>query len=514
MNLFRASATIGVFTMVSRVTGFARDMLIAAIIGTGPVADAFFIAFKLPSLFRRLFAEGAFNAGFVPIFSQLLEKEGHATAKRFTEEALAVLVLSLLALLAIFEVFMPWLMLGLAPGFIGDPFKFDLAVELTRITFPYLLFVSVVSLMGGVLNSLGRFAAQAAAPVLLNLVLIGALLVLQDALESNGHALAWGVFAAGVVQLAGMTLACWRAGFRLRPRLPRLSPRVRELGRLMVPAVVGSGAAQVNVAVDIIIASLLPTGAVSYLFFADRLVQLPLGVVGVAVSTALLPLLSRQVGAGDGAGAMHSLNRAVELVLLLCVPAAVALMLVAHPIVQVLFQRGAFTAQASAATAAAVVAFAAGLPAYVLVKVLAPPFFARRDTRTPVVIAVICLGLNIALNLALMGPLQHVGLALATALAAWVNAACLAAVLRRRGQWALDARLVRAAWRGLVATALMAAVVWVAILGIAPYLDGAGPLPFAGLAALIAAGAAAYGLGLQLLGVATVADLRRMARGR
>ena len=514
MNLLRASATIGAFTLGSRVTGFARDILIAAILGTGMVADAFFIAFKLPNLFRRLFAEGAFSAGFVPLFSNLLEKEGLASTKQFTEEALAVLALVLLALLAVFELIMPWLMLGLAPGFASDPPKFDLAVELTRITFPYLVCISLVSLMGGVLNSLGKFAAQAAAPVLLNLTLIGVLLIFRDELAANGHALAWGVFAAGLLQLTGMTIACWRAGFRLRLRRPRLSPRVRELGRLMLPAVVGSGAAQVNIAVDIIIASLLPTGAVSYLFFADRLVQLPLGVVGVAVGTALLPLLSRQVGAGDDKGAQHSINRATELVLLLTVPAAVALAVTATPIVQVLFERGAFTPEATRATAGAVVAFSLGLPAYVLIKVLSPPFFARKDTRTPVVIAVCTLALNIVLNLALMGPLQHVGLALATAISAWVNAGALAWVLRRRGQLVLDAQLRRSALRGAVAVVAMGAALAIAHRGFEPFFAGSTLEQALALACLVAAGAAVYGLGLQLLGVARLADLKRLARGR
>ncbi len=522
MNLFKASATIGAFTFLSRLTGLARDMLMASILGTGMVADAFFVAFKLPSLFRRLFAEGAFSSAFVPIFSSLLRRDGrdaarHAegvlAARRFAEEALAALALVLLALLAIFEIFMPWLMLGLAPGFVSDPPKFDLAVELTRITFPYLVFVSLVSLMGGVLNSLGRFAAQAAAPILLNVALVGVLLIFRDHIAANGHALAWGVFAAGVLQLGGMLFACWRAGFVLRPRWPRLTQPVRELGRLLVPGVIGSSAAQVNIAVDIIIASLLPTGSVSYLFYADRLVQLPLGAVGVAVGTALLPLLARQLSAGDQSGAMHSLNRAIELVLLLCVPATVALMIAGQPIVEVLFERDQFTAASTSATAAAVVAFAVGLPAYVLIKALSPAFFARKDTRTPVQVAVFALALNVVLNLALMGPLLHVGLALATALSAWVNAIALALILRRRGHLTFDARLVRSAWRGAIAVAIMGAAVWAAVAYAPPdVFDGDGVSQWLGLAVIVALGLGVYGLALQLLGVATLGDLRQMAR--
>ncbi|MFM2130012.1 MAG: hypothetical protein RL477_1558 [Pseudomonadota bacterium] len=514
MNLLRASATIGAFTMGSRVTGFVRDMLMANFLGAGLAADAFFVAFKLPNLFRRLFAEGAFSAAFVPIFANLLTKEGQASAREFTEQALAVLAATLLVLLALFELAMPLFMYVLAPGFAGEPAKFDLTVELTRITFPYLLCISLVSLMGGVLNSLGKFAAQAAAPVLLNLALVGVLIVFRDYVAGNPHVLAWGVFAAGFLQLSGMTIACWRAGFRLSLRWPRLTPRVRELARLMGPAVVGSGAAQISIAIDIILASLLPTGAVSYLFYADRLVQLPLGVVGVAVGTALLPLLARQVGAGDDRGALHSLNRAIELALLLTVPAAIALALCATPIIQVLFERGAFTADATRATAAALVAFAAGLPAYVLVKVLAPPFFARKDTRTPVVVAIAALALNVVLNLLLMGSLRHVGLALATALSAWVNAASLAFILHRRGQIAIDPRLRRSLIRAALAVVAMAAALVVALHAFARLLTGSFVEQGVALGCLVAAGAAVYGLGLQLLGVATVGGLRQLARGR
>jgi putative peptidoglycan lipid II flippase len=310
-----------------------------------------------------------------------------------------------------------------------------------------------------------------------------------------------------------MIFACWRAGLPLRVRRPRRSPPVRELGRLLVPGVIGSSAAQVNIAVDIILASLLPTGSVSYLFFADRLVQLPLGAVGVAVGTALLPLLARQLTAGDENGAMHSLNRAIELVLLLCVPAAVALMIAAQPIVEVLFEREAFTAASTAATAAAAVAFAAGLPAYVLVKALSPSFFARKDTRTPVVVAAVALGLNIVLNLVLMIPLRHVGLALATAISAWVNALALGVILRRRGHLTFDARLIRAVVRGALAAAAMGAALW-AFVHYAPagVFDGDGLSQWLGLAALVALGLAVYGLALQLLNVATLGDLRRMAR--
>ncbi len=514
MNLMRAIATVGGFTMVSRVLGFARDILIAAMVGPGLVADAFFIAFKIPNLFRRLFAEGAFNAGFVPIFSRLADAEGRDAARAFAAESLAVLVAVLVVLVAVFEIAMPWLMVGLAPGFVGSPDQFDLAVTLTRITFPYLLFISVVSLLGGVLNSVGKFAAVAATPILLNLALIGALIGLAGVLPTAGHALAWGVAGAGALQLIWLGVATARAGFGLRLGWPRLTPRVRELGRLMLPAVLGSGVAQINIAVDVIIASLLATGSISYLFFADRLTQLPLGVIGVAVGTALLPLLSRQLGAGDKEGAQHSLNRAVEVALLLALPAGLALMVASEPVVRVLFERGAFDATSTHATAMAVTAYAFGVPAYVLIKVLSPGFFARKDTKTPVRIAIVALGTNIVLNLALMGPLAHVGLALATALAAWLNAGALAWVLLRRGHWVMDARLRQRLPRALAATLGLGLALWFAIQWLAEPLAGSAAQSTGALIAVVAAGLVMYGLLAQLSGAALHGELRALVQRR
>ncbi|HZD26759.1 MAG TPA: murein biosynthesis integral membrane protein MurJ, partial [Alphaproteobacteria bacterium] len=425
MTLIRAFATVGGYTMASRVLGFVRDILIAAVLGAGPVADAFFVAFKLPNFFRRLFAEGAFNAGFVPLYSGLLETDGKEAARRFAEQALAVLLAVLLVFVIGMQLAMPWAMYALAPGFAADPHKFQLAILFTRLTFPYLLFISLVSLLGGVLNSMQRFAAVAAAPILLNVVLILAITLAAPHLPTPGHALAWGVSAAGAVQFVWLMLACRRAGIHLRLPRPRLTPKVKELLRLMLPAALGAGVVQVNLVVDVILASLLPAGSVSYLFYADRLNQLPIGVIGVAVGTALLPLLSRQIAAGEEAGAMHNLNRAVELCLLLTLPAMAAFLVVPEELIGALFQRGEFDAGTTMKTAWALMAFAVGLPAYVLVKVLGPGYFARRDTRTPVVTGVIAMTANVGLSLLLMQVLLHAGLALSTALSAWLNVAML-----------------------------------------------------------------------------------------
>jgi putative peptidoglycan lipid II flippase len=507
--LLRAIATVGGYTMLSRVLGFVRDILIAATLGASPVADAFFVAFKLPNFFRRLFAEGAFNAGFVPLFSGLLQSEGPDRARAFAQQALAVLLVTLLIFVSLFQALMPWVMLGLAPGFVDEPAKFELTVQLTRLTFPYLLFISLVSLLAGVLNSLGRFAAAAATPVLLNLCLIGAVLWLAPHTPTAGHALAWGVALAGMVQLLWLLAALHREGWRLRLPRPRLTPRVRELLRLMAPAAVGAGVVQINLVIDIVLASLLPSGSVSYLFYADRLNQLPIGVVGVAVGTALLPLLSRQIAAGEDEAANESQNRAVEFALLLSLPAAAALMVIAEPTLRVLFERGAFGPAETQATALALIAYAVGLPAYVLVKVLTPGFFARLDTRTPVLIASLCVGVNLVLNLLLMGPMKHAGLALATALSAWLNTYLLARVLYGRGHFRPDAGLYRRLGRMIFATALMALLLALLATALAGPLAGGTLARVPALVLLVLAGLVGYGAAAQLCGAARLTDLKR-----
>ncbi len=512
MALLGSIATVGSYTMLSRILGFARDILIAAMLGVGPVADAFFVAFKLPNFFRRLFAEGAFNAAFVPLFTARLTEDGHAAARRFAEETFAVLVVTLIVLCTALQIAMPWAMHVFAPGFVGDPERFDLTVELARITFPYLIFISLVSQLGGILNSLGRFAAAAATPILLNLCLIAALVGLTPVLATAGHALAWGVFAAGIVQFLWLIVACRRAGMTFRLPRPRLNPRVKRLLVLILPGAVGAGVVQINLMIGVIIASLLPTGSISYLYYADRIYQLPLGVIGVAVGTALLPLLSRQLRAGADADAMASLNRALEFSILLALPAAAALMVMPGPIVSALFERGAFDAGAARATAEALVAFSAGVPAYVLVKVLAPGFFARHDTATPVKIAALSVVLNIGLSLALMGPLLHVGIALAQAISAWVNAILLAVMLLRRGHLVLDARLKDRLARICLASVGMAAVLFAAASGLAPMLAGGAAARGAALAMLVLGGLAVYGALALALGAAALADIRGALR--
>ena len=516
MTLLRSMATVGGLTMVSRVLGFGRDILIAAALGAGWYADVFFVAFKLPNLFRRLFAEGAFSAAFVPLFARLAEGQGKARAQAFAEAALSVLLVALLGLVAAVEVAMPLVMYGFAPGFAGDAARFDLAVQLSRITFPYLLFVSLVSLMAGILNSLGRFAAAAATPILLNLCLIGAVLVLAPFAATPAkisvQALAWGVAAAGAVQFLWLFWRCGRAGVWLRLRRPRLTAEVRVLLRRILPVAVGAGVYQMNLLIDTVIASFLPPGSISYLFFADRVNQLPLGVVGVAVGTALLPLLSRQVSAGSAAAAADSQNRAIEFACLLAVPAAAALMVIAGPLVAAFFQRGEFGAAEAEATAAALAVYAAGLPAYILIKALVPGYFARGDTATPVKISVLALAVNLGLNLALMGPFLHVGIAAATAASAWLNAGLLGFVLKKRGFLEIDARLRRMLPRLVLASAAMAALLALAAPALTLPLAGGEAARAAAVAALVVAGLSAFALLAYLTGALRPADVRAWMR--
>ncbi len=512
MALFRAMATVGGYTMLSRLLGFARDVLIATLVGAGTVTDAFFVAFKLPNLFRRLFAEGAFNAAFVPLFAGLLETEGRDTARLFAERALSLLALVLLGLTILVELAMPLVMYVFAPGFAEVPGKMALTTEMSRITFPYLLFISLVSLLSGVLNSLGRFAAAAAAPVILNLCLIGALLGLSPLMPTQGHALAWGVALAGVLQFLWLIWNCHKAGMDFYLPRPRWTPRIRLLVRRIGPGALGAGVYQVNLVVDTILASLVGTGAVSFLFYADRLTQLPLGVVGTAVGIALLPLLSRQIRAGQDGAALDSQNRAVEVALLLTLPAAVALFVVAGPLVGGLFQHGAFSQEDRVATAHALMAFSVGLPAYVLVKVLAPGFFAREDTATPVKVAGVALVANIVLNLLLMGPLGHVGIALATALAQWLNAILLALLLVRRGVYRWDARLKRRLVRMGGACVAFAGVLWLMAWGLRGWTEGDSLHRILAVGVLVVAGLVAYGGLVRLFGAASLSEIKAALR--
>jgi putative peptidoglycan lipid II flippase len=502
MALLRSVATVGSYTAISRVFGFIRDVLTAAILGAGPVADAFFVAQRLPNLFRSLFAEGAFSAAFVPLFAGTMAVDGKEAARIFAEDALAVLLAALLGFVLLAEIFMPTVIDVIAPGFRRQPEKFELAVDLARIAFPYLLFIALVALQGGVLNSVERFAAAAGTPILLNLFLIAALLMMRRFGWRDGRALAWAVTAAGFAQFLWLLFACGRAGLALRLPLPRLTQGVRRMLAVMAPGTIGAGVTQLNLLISTALASLLPSGSVSYLYYADRLNQLPLGVVGIAVGTAILPSLSRQVRLGHLSDVVATQNRGVELAALLTLPAAIALGVLATPILSALFEHGAFGPADTAATAAALAAYAAGLPAFVLIKVLAPAFFARQDTATPVKVAVIAMAVNLCLTLVLMHFLAHVGIALATTAAGWLNAMALLAILMRRGYFAFDRRAVRNLPLIAATAFAMGGVLTALRIALAPMLTGPALLQVVALAVLISAGLATFAMLVLGFGIA------------
>jgi putative peptidoglycan lipid II flippase len=508
MALFRSVATVGSLTMVSRAFGFVRDILTAAILGAGPVADAFFVAQRLPNLFRSLFAEGAFSAAFVPLANRALVEGGTPALRQFAEEAYAVLVAALVVFVVLGEIFMPLVMQVIAPGFEAEPAKFELVVTLSRITFPYLLFISLVALQGGLLNTLDRFAAAAGTPVLLNIFLIAALLLTAHFDWSGGPVLAWALTAAGVAQFLWLVISCSRAGIGLTLRWPRLTPAVRRTLAIMGPGILGAGVTQLNLLISTALASLLPEGSVSFLYYADRLNQLPLGVVGIAVATAILPPLSRQVRGGDHDGAVATQNRGVELALLLTLPAATALAILALPILQVLFERGAFGPRETAATASALIAYSAGLPAFVLVKVLAPAFFARHDTKTPVKVAIVSLTTNLVLTVILMQFFAHVGVAVALSAAGWLQAVILLVLLARRGDFRFDRRARVNLPRIAAATVGMAAVLIGLRFALGPLLAGASAWRLVALTGLVTGGLATFLLLILALGVARWRELR------
>lgn len=513
MNLLKATGTIGGLTLVSRILGFVRDVLFARYAGAGLASDAFLIAFRLPNLFRALFAEGAFSAAFVPMFARELGASGGdlSAGKRFAEEALSVLLPVLVIFTALMVIAAGPVVWALTGGFDdADPAKFALAVELTRITFPYLLLISLVSLLGGILNSMQRFWVAAAAPILLNLALIGGLVLFHSATEiGTARVQAEAVTVAGILQFAWLLWACLRADVRLKLRRPRLTPQVKRLLSIIGPAALGAGAVQFNLLISTALAArFLPEGAVSYLYYADRLNQLPLGIVGIGIGTALLPTLARQLGAKDDVQAMHTQNRAIELVLLLTLPAACALVVSAYPIIVALLQYGRFSPADASATAQALAAFSLGLPAYVLIKVLTPGFHARSDTRTPVRIAVMSMLVNLVGNLTLIWSLGVVGIALSTALAAWVNAVALWWVLRKRGHFIIDARLRRSVPRLIAASFAMVAVLFTMNRVIVGALDDGLAMRVGALALLVVAGLVAYAAGVALFRAVSLSDVR------
>ena len=458
MKLLQNSAVVGGMTLLSRLLGFVREMLMAMVLGSGPMASAFVVAFRFPNLFRRWFAEGAFNAAFVPLYAGTLEVEGQERADRFASEALSALFFALMVLMLASELAMPWIMRVLAPGFLREPALFAKTVLFAQITTPYILFMSLTALLGGILNAHLRFAAAAAAPIILNVVLVTVLLSAPADPAVAALRLSIGVSVSGVLQVLAVFLGCRSLGVRLRLGRPRLTPGVRRLLALGVPGAIAAGVVQINLVAGQIFAS-FQDGAVAWLYYADRLYQLPLGVVGIAMGVALLPGLSRLVRAGDEGGAARSLNEALILSAALTLPAAVALAVLPVYFIEGLFMRGAFTHADALATGHALMAYAFGLPAFILSKVFAPGYFAREDTRTPMRLAALSMLVNVTFGAALFFTIGYVGLAMATSLAGWVNALMLGAGLRRLGWFAPDRALAVRLLRLALAALLMGGVI-------------------------------------------------------
>jgi putative peptidoglycan lipid II flippase len=477
VGLIRATGTIGGLTLISRIFGMVRDMLVARYLGAGLASDAFLIAWRLPNLFRALFAEGAFASVFVPMFNRTMAEadkdapdSGKAAAIQFAGQVLSILFPFLViftGLMMILAAPIVWAMTGGFPD--GGPDKFALAVNLTQITFPYLALISLVSLLGGILNSLDRFWVNAAAPILLNLCMIGAILFFRgDTTIATAYTQAIAVTVSGAMQLLWLIWSCRQAGVVLRIGAPRITPRVRHMLLLILPAAIGQGAIQFNLLISTSLAArFLKQGAVSYLYYADRLNQLPLGLIGIGVGTAILPALSRQIGSGNDRAAKDTQNRAIELALFLSLPAAIALCIAATPLIRGLLQHGEFTAADTIGSASALAVFALGVPAYVLIKVLTPGFYARADTKTPVRVALISMLFNLVGNLVLIWPLGHVGVAASTAIAAWVNVLILYWLLHRHDHLKADARLISRGSRIIAASAAMGAALWFA----SPFAD-------------------------------------------
>lgn len=503
-KLLKSTSVVGSMTLVSRISGLVRDMAFAQFVGAGVVADAFFVAFRVPNFLRRIFGEGAFTVAFVPVFSAVRE-EHPDSARAFLDLVAGRLGAVLVLLSALGVLCAPQIVWLLAPGFADDPDKFAATVDTLRLVFPYLFFISLVAMSAGILNTCGRFAAAAITPIFLNIALIAAVFLLIPVLDNDAVALGIGVIVAGFAQLLFQWPHLAREGMLPRPRLRTDDAAARQatgrVFRLMLPAIFGSSIAQINILVNTLLASFLVTGSVSWLYYSDRLMEFPLGVFGIALATAILPGLSRSFAATDGEGFNRTLNVALKWVVLISLPAAAALAVLAVPLLSTMFQYREFNANDVVMSAAALRAYAAGLVALVFVKVLAPGFFARQDTATPVKIGVVAMLVNVVVAAALVLPLAHVGLALATSVAAAVNALLLGARLHREGVLRIDPALAPLAVRVVVATATMSALLLVLVGEHADWLS-AGVLERVGrLVICVVSGLIAYGVALLVAGV-------------
>ncbi len=507
-SLLRSTVVVGGITSISRVLGLVRDVVIARVFGAGLGADAFFVAFKIPNFLRRLFAEGAFAQAFVPVLSEYKEKRSEQEVRDLVDATVGVLSSVLFVVTLIGVIAAPVLVMIFAPGFLDDSNKYQLTVDMVRLTFPYILFISLTAFAGGILNSYGRFGVPALTPVFLNLCLIGAALWLAPHMDEPVMALAWGVLLAGIVQLAFQIPFLLRLRLLPRPLWRRGHEGVRRIGRMMLPAIFGSSVAQINLLIDTLIASFLVTGSVSWLYYSDRLVEFPLGVFGIALATVILPRLSQHYAQASTEAHSRTVDWALRMVMLIGTPAAIGLLVLAGPMLTTLFQYGEFGVHDVEMARLSLMAYALGLLGFIMVKVLAAAFYSRQDMRTPVKIAVIAMVANIVMNVAFVVPMvkldipgPHAGLALATAFASFLNALLLYRSLRRRGLLQLSP-----GWRSLLlqvvaANAVMALVLVLVAGDLGAWLDNGWRARAADLVICVVAGAAAYFLTLWISGL-------------
>ncbi|MDO8978387.1 MAG: murein biosynthesis integral membrane protein MurJ [Afipia sp.] len=490
--------TVGGYTLLSRVTGFARDIMLAAILGAGPIADAFFVALRLPNHFRAIFAEGAFSAAFVPAYTHLHNRDALA-ARLFADRIFTLLLSAQAALLVVAWLFMPQVIALLAPGFASDPARAELAISLTRITFPYLLLITLVTLYGGMLNAMHRFASPAAAPIFLNLSMM-LTLALAAFFPNAGYAAAWGVLLAGFLEFFLVAGDAGRSGILPKFSDFKLDADVRGFFRALGPATLGSMGTQVALFADTIIATFLAAGALSALYYADRLNQLPIGVIGIAIGTVLLPEMSRRITAGDHEGALASQRRAFDFTLLFSIPFVAAFLTVPDVIMRAMFARGAFSKADAAAAGATLAAYAIGLIPFVLIRSAVATFYARKDTATPVKAALTGVAVNVALKIALVGSLAQIGLALATAVGAWVNLLLVVLFATRRKYFAFERAFLMSLAKFTVAGVVLAAALWLTSRWAAVALATMTSLrDETALVILIVVGAAVYGSCILLL---------------
>ena len=465
MSFIKSIATFGGFTMISRITGFVRDMIIANFLGAGTLSDAFLVSFKLPNLFRSLFAEGAFTSAFVPLFSSKLVTLGKKDSINFAASAISLLTLILIVFTILFEIFMPSIVKILAPGFVNEPEKVSLTIDLCRITFPFLLFISIVSFQAGILNSFERFAAPAAAPIILNLGIIISGLFSVLFLNMPVYGMAWGITISGIIEVLWLKYFLNKEDIKIKPDLNFTKiikdKEIHTLFKRIAPGVVGAGIYQINMVVDTILVSLVSSGAVSWLYYANRLQQLPLGVIGAAISVALLPLLSKKLKANELKEAKDIQDKAIFYGLIMSLPASIIFICLADSLIALLFEHGRFTSSDTTKTALALKAYAIGLPAYVMVKALMPNFFARGDTITPVKYSFIVFLTNLFFNLLLMKPLGHIGIAIATSIAAFVSLFQYIHGLKKFNYWILRPQIILQIKNTILSTLIMGFIIFI-----------------------------------------------------